>query len=211
MKIKKLIILLMTFPIVGFSQFYKEKKSDIVEDNSLKRFSVGVKFGLPYMAVLGAQYTLPFFNNHFAPYFDYSQYSYEKNNEDAQFRFSEFGISYFFNQIGKGLYAGLSYSNLSYNVKFTNVILENGSKGYGGEKIDMRTTNLRIGLKTGGTFYFRIEMGYGLGDIPKKLSFKAIDNFDPKYSQIVTKEIPKISGTSEREMLIGNIGVGISF
>lgn len=211
MKIKKLIILLMTFPIVGFSQFYKEKKSDIVEDNSLKRFSVGVKFGLPYMAVLGAQYTLPFFNNHFAPYFDYSQYSYEKNNEDAQFRFSEFGISYFFNQIGKGLYAGLSYSNLSYDVKFTNVILENGSKGYGSEKIDMRTTNLRIGLKTGGTFYFRIEMGYGLGDIPKKLSFKAIDNFDPKYSQIVTKEIPKISGTSEREMLIGNIGVGISF
>ena len=211
MKIKKLIIILMTFPIVGFSQFYKEKKSDIIEDNSLKRFSVGVKFGLPYMAVLGAQYTLPFFNNHFAPYFDYSQYSYEKNNEDAQFRFSEFGISYFFNQIGKGLYAGLSYSNLSYDVKFTNVILENGSKGYGSEKIDMRTTNLRIGLKTGGTFYFRIEMGYGLGDIPKKLSFKAIDNFDPKYSQIVTKEIPKISGTSEREMLIGNIGVGISF
>lgn len=211
MKIKKLIIILMTFPIVGFSQFYKEKKSDIVEDNSLKRFSVGVKFGLPYMAVLSAQYTLPFFNNHFAPYFDYSQYSYEKNNEDAQFRFSEFGISYFFNQIGKGLYAGLSYSNLSYDVKFTNVILENGSKGYGSEKIDMRTTNLRIGLKTGGTFYFRIEMGYGLGDIPKKLSFKAIDNFDPRYSQIVTKEIPKISGTSEREMLIGNIGVGISF
>ena len=201
----------MTFPIVGFSQFYKEKKSDIDEDNSLKRFSVGVKFGLPYMAVLSAQYTLPFFNNHFAPYFDYSQYSYEKNNEDAQFRFSEFGISYFFNQIGKGLYTGLSYSNLSYDVKFTNVILENGSKGYGSEKIDMRTTNLRIGLKTGGTFYFRIEMGYGLGDIPKKLSFKAIDNFDPKYSQIVTKEIPKISGTSEREMLIGNIGVGISF
>tara|TARA_B100000925_G_scaffold84309_1_gene60235 strand:- start:1953 stop:2588 length:636 start_codon:yes stop_codon:yes gene_type:complete len=211
MKIKKLIILLMTFPIVGFSQFYKEKKSDIIEDNSLKRLSVGVKFGLPYMAVLGAQYTLPFFNNHFAPYFDYSQYSYEKNNEDAQFRFSEFGISYFFNQIGKGLYAGLSYSNLSYDVKFTNVILENGSIGYGSEKIDMRTTNLRIGLKTGGTFYFRIEMGYGLGDIPKKLSFKAIDNFDPKYSQIVSKEIPKISGTSEREMLIGNIGVGISF
>lgn len=211
MKIKKLIIILMTFPIVGFSQFYKEKKSDIVKDNILKRFSVGVKFGLPYMAVLGAQYTLPFFNNHFAPYFDYSQYSYEKNNEDAQFRFSEFGISYFFNQIGKGLYAGLSYSNLSYDVKFTDVTLENGSKGYGSEKIDMRTTNLRIGLKTGGTFYFRIEMGYGLGDIPKKLSFKAIDNFDPKYSQIVTKEIPKISGTSEREMLIGNIGVGISF
>ena len=201
----------MTFPTIGFSQFYKEKKSDIVEDNSLKRFSVGVKFGFPYMAVLGAQYTLPFFNNHFAPYFDYSQYSYEKNNEDAQFRFSEFGISYFFNQIGKGLYAGLSYSNLSYDVKFTNVILENGSKGYGSEKIDMRTTNLRIGLKTGGTFYFRIEMGYGLGDIPKKLSFKAIDNSDPRYSQIVTKEIPKISGTSEREMLIGNIGVGISF
>ena len=201
----------MTFPIVGFSQFYKEKKSDIIEDNSLKRLSVGVKFGLPYMAVLGAQYTLPFFNNHFAPYFDYSQYSYKKNNEVAQFSFSEFGISYFFNQIGKGLYAGLSYSNLSYDVKFTNVTLENGSKGYGSEKIDMRTTNLRVGLKTGGTFYFRIEMGYGFGDIPKKLSFKAIDNFDPRYSQIVTKEIPKISGTSEREMLIGNIGVGISF
>ena len=75
----------------------------------------------------------------------------------------------------------------------------------------MRTTNLRFGFKTGGSFYFRIEIGYGLGDIPNMVIFKAIDDFNSSYSEIRTKEVPKINGTSESEMFVGNIGFGISF
>ncbi|MGB1361796.1 MAG: hypothetical protein ACPH4K_03140 [Flavobacteriaceae bacterium] len=212
-------LLLIVVPIFGFGNMNKELLPIIVADEKdslsveydIKRVSAGLKFGFPYMAVVGAQYTLPFFDNHFAPYFDYSQYSYEKNNEDAEFRFLEWGISYFFKEKSKGLYVGLSNSNLSYKVNFMNVALENGSKGSGNGKVDLRTTNLRLGLKTGGAFYFRIEMGYGFGDLPKKLSFRAIDNSDPSYSELSTKEIPEINGVSESGMLVGNIGFGISF
>ena len=130
-------LLLIVVPIFGFGNMNKELLPIIVADEKdslsveydIKRVSAGLKFGFPYMAVVGAQYTLPFFDNHFAPYFDYSQYSYEKNNEDAEFRFLEWGISYFFKEKSKGLYVGLSNSNLSYKVNFMNVALENGSKG----------------------------------------------------------------------------------
>ena len=72
---KKLLLILLIVPFLSFSQNYQEKDSLHIEYDELKRFSAGIKFGLPYMAVVGAQFTLPFFDNHFAPYFDYSQYS----------------------------------------------------------------------------------------------------------------------------------------
>ena len=208
---KKLILLLLLVPIVGFSQNNQEKDSLHIEYDEIKRFSAGIKFGFPYMAVVGAQYTLPFFNNHFAPYFDYSQYSYVKNDDDAEFRFSEFGLSYFFKEISNGIYLGLSNSNLSYKVNFMNIDLENGSKGSGSGKVDMRTTNVRFGFKTGGSFYFRIEIGYGLGDIPNMVIYKAIDNFNSSYSETRSKMIPEINGISESDMFVGNIGLGVSF
>ena len=139
---KKLLLILLIVPFLSFSQNYQEKDSLHIESDKIKRISAGIKFGLPYMAVLGAQFTLPFFNNHFAPYFDYSQYSYMKNEEDAKFRFSEFGLSYFFKEMSKGLYLGVSNSNLNYKVNFMNIDLENGSKGSGSGKVDMRTTCL---------------------------------------------------------------------
>ena len=218
---KKGFLLLFMVPIFGLSNNHKEifgcrahpleKDSLSIEYDYLKRFSAGIKFGLPYMAVVGAQFTLPFFNNHFAPYFDYSQYSYVKNEEDAKFRFSEFGLSYFFKEMSKGFYVGVSNSNLNYKVNFINIDLENGSKGFGSGKVDMRTTNLRFGVKTGGSFYFRIEIGYGFGDIPNMVIFKAIDDFNSSYSETRTKEVPEINGTSESGMFVGNIGFGISF
>ena len=129
------------------------EKDSLSVEYDIKRVSVGLKFGFPYMAVVGAQYTLPFFDNHFAPYFDYSQYSYEERIKEAKFRFSEWGISYFHKRKSKGLYVGLSHSNLSYNANFMNITLENGSRGSGNGEVDLRTTNLRLGLKTGGILF----------------------------------------------------------
>ena len=163
------------------------------------------------MAVIGVQYTLPFFGDQFAPYFDYSQYSYEKKNEDAEFLFSEWGISYFFQQRSKGFYIGLSNSNLTYQVNLKNISLENGSQGTGGGKVEMRTTNFRLGYKTGGGLYLRIEMGYGFGDIPMNVIYKAVDISAPNYIELKTKKIPEINGISKSGVLVGNIGLGISF
>jgi len=217
---KKRFFLLIMIPFFGHGNASKEifqlidhppeKDSLSVEFNEIKRFSAGLKFGVPYMAVVGAQYTIPFFDNHFAPYFDYSQYSYEDYNEEAEFRFSEWGISYFIKQKGKGFYLGISNSKLSYKVDFMKIALGNGSKGYGNGKVNLTTSNIRLGLKTGGTFYFRIEMGYGFGNLPKTLKIKATDNSNPSYTEDITKDVPEINGISESGMLVGNIGFGIA-
>ena len=217
---KKQILLLAMVPFIGFGNINKEVLPLIIISNvrdslsfehDIKRFSAGLKFGLPYMVAIGAQYTLPFFDNHFAPYFDYSRYSYEDFNREAQFRFSEWGISYFVREKGKGVYLGLSNSNLSYQADFTNIVLKNDSKGSGTGKVDMRTTNLRLGLKTAGTLYFRIEIGYGFGNLPKLVTFTATDDFNPNHKELTIKDIPGIDGVSEKGMLVGNLGFGISF
>ena len=110
---KKGFLLFLMVPLFGLSNNNKEvfgfvaytlEKDSLSVEYDIKRVSAGLKFGFPYMAVVGAQYTLPFFDNHFAPYFDYSQYSYEDYNKEAEFRFSEWGISYFIKEKGKGLY-----------------------------------------------------------------------------------------------------------
>ena len=53
----------------------------------------------------------------------------------------------------------------NYNANFMNITLKNGSRS--GMGSGSRTTNIRLGLKTGGIFYFRIEMGYGFGNLPR--------------------------------------------
>jgi len=217
---KKQMLLLVMVPLFGFGNMNKEvaslmtispEKDSLSFEYDIKRFSLGLKFGLPYMAVVGAQYTLPFIDNHFAPYFDYSQYSYEEYNKQAEFVFSEWGISYFIKEKGKGVYLSLSSSNLSYKVNFTNIALENGSTGSGNGEADLRTTNLRLGLKTGGALYFRIEMGYGFGNLPKAVTFKATDNSNPNHTELTSEDLPGINGISESGMLVGNIGFGFSF
>ena len=112
---------------------------------------------------------------------------------------------------GKGLYIGLSYSNLSYNANFVNVYLKNGSEGSGNGKVDLTTTNLRIGMKTGGAFYFIIEIGYGLGNLPKVVTFKARDKYNPNHTEQASLGIPKIDGVGQNRMLVGNLGFGLSF
>ena len=77
--------------------------------------------------------------------------------------------------------------------------------------MDLTTTNLRLGLKTGGIFYFRIEMGYGLGNLPEIVTFKATDNSNPNNTEPTSLDIPKIDGVYANRMLVGNLGFGLSF
>ena len=73
------------------------------------------------------------------------------------------------------------------------------------------TTNLKLGLKTGGRIYFRLELGYGMGTLPQTVSFKATDNSNPSYTETTSEDIPEIPGISENGLIIGNIGLGLSF
>ena len=180
-------------------------------DDEIKRLSIGFKVGIPNIASLGLQYNLPIFNNHLAPFIEYSSYSYDDAEVEGNLNFSEFGASYFFNESGKGLYVGVGLSSLKLDVLYNNISLDFGKTGSGSTEIALNTTNLKLGLKTGGRIYLRLEMGYGLGDLPTQVTFVASENSNPSYTETTTEDIPEIPGISETGLIIGNIGFGLSF
>ena len=180
-------------------------------DDEIKRLSIGFKVGIPNIASLGLQYNLPIFNNHLAPFIEYSSYSYDDAEVEGNLNFSEFGASYFFNESGKGLYVGVGLSSLKLDVLYNNISLDFGKTGSGSTEIALNTTNLKLGLKTGGRIYLRLEMGYGLGGLPTQVTFVASENSNPSYTETTTEDIPDIPGISETGLIIGNIGFGLSF
>ena len=180
-------------------------------DDEIKRLSIGFKVGIPNIASLGLQYNLPIFNNHLAPFIEYSSYSYDDAEVEGNLNFSEFGASYFFNESGKGLYVGVGLSSLKLDILYNNISLDFGKTGSGSTEIALNTTNLKLGLKTGGRIYLRLEMGYGLGDLPTQVTFVASENSNPSYTETTTEDIPDIPGISESGLIIGNIGFGLSF
>ena len=180
-------------------------------NDEIKRLSIGFKVGIPNIASLGLQYNLPIFNNHLAPFIEYSSYSYDDAEVEGNLNFSEFGASYFFNESGKGLYVGVGLSSLKLDVLYNNISLDFGKTGSGSTEIALNTTNLKLGLKTGGRIYLRLEMGYGLGDLPTQVTFVASENSNPSYTETTTEDIPDIPGISETGLIIGNIGFGLSF
>ena len=180
-------------------------------NDEIKRLSIGFKVGIPNIASLGLQYNLPIFNNHLAPFIEYSSYSYDDAEVEGNLNFSEFGASYFFNESGKGLYVGVGLSSLKLDVLYNNISLDFGKTGSGSTKITLNTTNLKLGLKTGGRIYLRLEMGYGIGDLPTQVTFVASENSNPSYTETTTEDIPDIPGISETGLIIGNIGFGLSF
>ena len=102
-------------------------------------------------------------------------------------------------------------SSLKLDVLYNNISLDFGKTGSGSTKIALNTTNLKLGLKTGGRIYLRLEMGYGLGDLPTQVTFVASENSNPSYTETTTEDIPDIPGISETGLIIGNIGFGLSF
>ena len=186
-------------------------QDSIQDDYKLKRASIGIKLGVPNIASIGIQYTLPFLSNHIAPYFDYSSYNYKDTDIEGSLSFSELGASYFFNKKGKGLYLGLGVSSLKIDATYNDVSLDQGRTGSGTSKIELNTTNFKLGYKTGGFIFIRLELGYGIGDLPETVTFTAKDNSNSSYTETTTEDIPSIPGVSEKGLMIGNIGLGLSF
>jgi hypothetical protein len=93
-----------------------------------------------------------------------------------------------------------------YNLTFE----ENGVslRGTAKTNLDINTLNLKLGYKTGGTIYFRIEAGYGIGTIPDALNFTATSG---GITETFSEDIPAIPGIGTNGFAIGNIGFGLSF
>lgn len=110
---------------------------------------------------------------------------------------------------GRGLYVSAGLGDFDSDVLITNIELDGGRTGEGETQLKFNTTNLKLGLRTGGMFYFRFEAGYGFGDIPTELVFVARSS--DGFTETVTEPIPEIPAVSSSGVGILNIGFGIAF
>ena len=178
--------------------------------------SVGAKIGMPNIVGGSLEFVLPLLDNHLAPYAGFSGFDIEPEvGTKVGLSYTEFGVNYYFNNTGKGLYISGGLGNLSTDLAFTNIEVKSDydqieNDGIGTIKETVATTNLKLGIKTGGRIYFRFELGYGFGDIPDALEINASSK-KLGISVITSEEFPNIPGLSNGGVIIGNIGFGLSF
>jgi hypothetical protein len=197
---KKPLLVLLALVFVQFSAAQMESSS--------KRISVGAKVGVPNILSLNGEVVLPILDNHFAPFIDYGAFDIEDGDTEVGLNYTEFGLNYYFGSKGKGFYIGAGIAELSTDVTFNDLEFDDGTIGSGSVGLDIGTTNLKLGLKTGGVLYFRIEAGYGLGSPPKTIEVIGTAN---GVTETFIEPIPEIPGVNESGLLIGNIGFGFSF
>ena len=207
---KKIIYVLILFwSSISLSQ---EIKNDTINiETKSKIISIGAKLGVPNLLSFNGELILPILGNHFAPYFDYGSFNLDLEDTPTSLNYSEYGINYYIGNKGKGFYLGAGMGNLNTDITFNNLIFEeNGVSKYGSAttSLDISSLNLKLGIKTGGLIYTRIEVGYGMGSVPDRLNFTATSS---GITESFSEEIPSIPGISSSGLLIGNIGFGISF
>ena len=207
---KNLFFLLFALAsVISFSQT-KEIDSLKMEDKT-RLISLGAKIGIPNLASLNGEIVLPILDNHFAPFIDYSTFNLEIEDTESDLNYAEYGINFYFSNKGNGLYVGAGMAQLDSEITFNNLTFEeNGVSQIGSAKtnLDINTLNIKLGFKTGGSIYFRFEIGYGMGAIPESIDFIATSN---GITDSFSEEVPAIPGLSSGGLLISNFGFGLSF
>jgi len=207
---KNLFFLIFTLTsILSFSQ-NEEIDTLKIEDKS-RLISLGAKIGIPNLASLNGEIVLPILDNHFAPYIDYGAFNLDIEDTESSLNYTEYGINFYFSNNGKGLYASAGIAQLDSEFTFNNLTFEeNGVSQIGSAKtnLDINTLNLKLGFKTGGSIYFRFEIGYGMGSIPESIDFIATSN---GITESFSEDVPAIPGLNSGGLLISNFGFGLSF
>ena len=188
------------------------EKQNLKDTDSLKvkRIALGIKLGIPNIAGGSAEIVMPILNNHFAPFVDYSSFNLPVEDIETNFSFIEYGVKYYFNKKGHGFFASLGQSKLDTDITFNDLFSNDTVSTYGSAKVplELNTTNLKLGIKTGGSFFFRFEIGYGFGDIPSELEFDATAN---EISKSFIKKIPEIPILGSGGIPVANFGFGLAF
>lgn len=218
---KRLLITLFLSPFFIFAQEIEER-IEVMDSlvNETKRISIGIKIGVPNIAGLSLEGISPLLDNRIAPYFDYSSFNINPDDTEVELSYSEFGSNVYFGNQGNGVYAAIGFGTLSTDLKFKNVTLEkdgNSGTGQGFITQKLNTTNIKLGIKTEGRIYFRLEIGYGFGDIPEEIEVSGTFKYQDDNGQTITstgtkiETFPTIPGVGTSGVLIGNFGFGVSF
>ena len=190
-------------------------ENDTLELN-IKRVAVGVKLGMPNIIGGSLEFILPVMDNHFAPYADLSGFDIDPDTETSVgLSYSEFGLNYYLNTKGKGLYFSAGLGNLTTDITFSNQNVSNGegisvNDGVGTIQQKISTTNLKIGVKAGKRVYFRFELGFGLGNIPSDVKITAT-SVSQGFKEEISEPFPDVPGVSSGGVVIGNVGFGVAF
>jgi hypothetical protein len=208
---KLLLSIFIALGMMGFAQEVNQQKETIDSlAPSIKRFSVGLKIGVPNIAGISFEGVTPLLDNRVAPFVDFSSFDVKDSKTEIGLSYSEFGANVYFGDKGKGAYAGIGFGNLSTDLTFYEN-LDGGGRGKGTIGLDIKSTNLKFGVKTGGRFYFRFEVGYGLtSDIPDDVTV-TLTEIGGNETETDTFEVPTIPGLGTNGILVGNFGFGLSF
>lgn len=208
---KLLLTIFIFFSIIGFAQEINQQEETIDSlSPSIKRFSVGVKVGVPNIAGLSLEAVTPLLDNRIAPFADFSGFDVKDAETEIALSYTEFGTNVYFGNKGKGAYAGIGFGNLSTDLTFYEN-LDGGGQGKGTTGLDIKSTNLKFGIKTGGRFYFRFEVGYGFtSDVPDEITV-TLTEIGGNETDTDTFEVPTIPGLGTNGLLVGNFGFGVSF
>ena len=167
--------------------------------------------GAPNILSVNGEFVLPILNNHFAPYIDYGSFNLDIDNTEANMKYIEYGLNFYINKKGKGLCIGAGNGKLTNEFTFNDLDFEENGvslKGSATTNLDINSFNFKLGFKTGGLIYVRLEVGYGIGTIPETLNFTGTSG---GITETFSEKLPSIPGISSYGLIIGNIGLGLSF
>ncbi len=179
------------------------------KEKSIKPLRLGMKIGVPSIITATGEYLTPLLNNRVGFAIDYFALARDFDDTTIDYTNFEIGTHIYANPRGKGFYAGISYTSFASEGTFVEVEFDDSNFSVGDGKADIayNTFNLKAGLKLGRVFYFRLEVGYGFGDIPQRVVVRSVD--DPSLTTV--EEIPDIPGLSDSGLLYFNFGFGFGF
>jgi len=184
---------------------YKDGNVGTKED--INPLRIGLKVGIPSFFTINVEYVTPLLENRVAFAIDYFPLRINLLDMESKFKNFEIGSNIYLKNNGKGIYGGLSY--YTFNAEATNIQdidFDDGSYGTGDATIKFNTFNLKLGAKLGKAFYFRVELGYGFGNLPETIVITSTDG-----NSSTTEDIEEVISFLGAGVPIFNFGIGYSF
>jgi hypothetical protein len=187
-----------------------------IDTNELRPYRIGLKLGAPNAASLEFEYVTPLLNSSLALFANYTGANFKIDQVQSSLNVFEIGSNIYFNKNseGRGLYGALSYQNIAANLEIEDYEAEDGTlyEGNARTEISYSGINIKIGAKLGRKFFFRTEIGYSLGDIPKEILVEGRYQGEPISERISTEdEIDDLPFIFQNGLPIFNLGFGYSF
>ncbi len=186
------------------------------EVNDLRPYRLGLKIGAPNAASLEFEYVTPLLHNSIAVFVNYTGANFKIDQVRTSLNTFEIGSNVYFskNREGRGVYGALSYQNIRSNLKIEDYEADDGTlyDGNARTEISYSGLNVKIGTKLGRKFFFRTEVGYSFGDIPKEIFVEGAFQGEPiSETTSIEDEIDDLPFIFENGLPIFNIGFGFTF